>query len=110
MNQQIQPIKEKVFRQIEIYPADASRMLDIFLFVGKIKAGFPSPADDFVTAAIDLIMGNVFKKHLWNGYPQSIKAPVSITQINNSIGNTRSRKNGSQPKYLFLGCSHVAAI
>jgi len=46
-------MKEKVFRQLEIYPADTSKMLEI-PFVGNIKAGFPSPADDFVAASIDL--------------------------------------------------------
>ncbi len=52
-NKQCIPMKEKVFRQLEIYPADTSKMLEI-PFVGNIKAGFPSPADDFVAASIDL--------------------------------------------------------
>jgi len=32
-------MKEKVFRQLEIYPADTSKMFEI-PFVGYIKAGF----------------------------------------------------------------------
>lgn len=46
-------MKEKAFRQLEIYPADTSKILEI-PFVGDIKAGFPSPAEDFAASAIDL--------------------------------------------------------
>ncbi len=53
-------MKEKVFRQIEIYPADTSKILET-PFIGDIKAGFPSPAEDFVASAIDL--NKVIVKH-----------------------------------------------
>lgn len=45
--------EEKAFSKIEIYRAAKSQAVEL-PFVGEIKAGFPSAAEDFVESAIDL--------------------------------------------------------
>ena len=40
--------------KLQIYSADTSTILDLSYVEGGIKAGFPSPAQDYLTASIDL--------------------------------------------------------
>ena len=40
--------------KLQIYSADTSTILDLSFVEGGIKAGFPSPAQDYLTASIDL--------------------------------------------------------
>ena len=40
--------------KLQIYSADTSTNLDLSYVEGGIKAGFPSPAQDYLTASIDL--------------------------------------------------------
>lgn len=40
--------------RLQIYSADTSTILDLSYVEGGIKAGFPSPAQDYLTASIDL--------------------------------------------------------
>lgn len=45
--------EEKTFKEVEIYLYKAEQTSGI-PFVGDIKAGFPSPSEDFTESAIDL--------------------------------------------------------
>lgn len=40
--------------KLQIYSADTSTILDLSFVDGGIKAGFPSPAQDYLTESIDL--------------------------------------------------------
>ena len=40
--------------KLHIYSADTSTLLDLLFVDGGIKAGFPSPAQDYLTECIDL--------------------------------------------------------
>ena len=40
--------------KLQIYSADTSTILNLSYVEGGIKAGFPSPAQDYLTASIDL--------------------------------------------------------
>ena len=47
--------KEKMEEvKLQIYSADTSTILDLSFVDGGIKAGFPSPAQDYLTESIDL--------------------------------------------------------
>jgi len=45
--------EKKTIKKLDIYSAKASQAIE-FPFIGDIKAGFPSAADDFIESAIDL--------------------------------------------------------
>lgn len=47
-------MNSKVLKNLEIFSVDTSTELDLPIVEAGISAGFPSPADDFLDASIDL--------------------------------------------------------